>query len=218
MRRTTGTTLATVAAIAALLVAVGVTFATTPSPDATESPAASSEPDPATTVDPTVEPDPSTTVDPTAEPAADPTAAPGTPVAPTTPLADDPGAGGPEPTSTLRGVLRVQEGADGRGTYLIGDVRLSVGPPWFWGENHPLADLVGRTITVTGREDDGANGRGRGRGGDEGPSFDVFAVNGTEIRQAGRPPWAGGPRVVGPSHPGYQGWFRGQANRPATGD
>jgi hypothetical protein len=74
-------------------------------------------------------------------------------------------------------------------------------------------------VTVTGELDDGtppANANPANRA-DGAPSFDVFTVNGETIRAAGKPPWAGGPAVVGESHPGYGGWSRGQAARAAAG-
>ena len=47
---------------------------------------------------------------------------------------------------------------------------------------------------------------------DSGPEFEVLAVNGKTIREPGKPPWAGGPKVVGPSHPGYAGWSKNHGN------
>jgi len=100
-----------------------------------------------------------------------------------------------------------------------GTIELSVGPPWFWGEAHPL-DGVGGEVTVTGELDDGtppahANAGNRAEGE---PSFDVFSLDGEEIRAPGKPPWAGGPAVVGESHPGYAGWSKGQAARDGAGE
>lgn len=64
--------------------------------------------------------------------------------------------------------------------------------------------------TPDARADDRANADGA-------PSFDAFTVNDTVIRTPGKPPWAGGPAVVGESHPGYAGWSRGQAAAAAAG-
>ena len=47
---------------------------------------------------------------------------------------------------------------------------------------------------------------------DSGPEFEVLTVNGKTIREPGKPPWAGGPKVVGPSHPGYAGWSKNHGN------
>jgi hypothetical protein len=35
----------------------------------------------------------------------------------------------------------------------------------------------------------------------------VDTVDGKAIRAAGKPPWAGGPWVVGSSHPGWKDWM-----------
>src|SRR5829696_4897042 len=39
------------------------------------------------------------------------------------------------------------------------------------------------------------------------PEIDVYSVTSdgqtTQIRSSGKPPWAGGPQVVGPKHPGF---------------
>lgn len=124
---------------------------------------------------------------------------------------------------TRTGTIEAVTDADGDIVYQLtdanGTVPLSVGPPWFWGDNHPLDGLSGE-VTVTGELDDGtppahANARNRADGV---PSFDVFTVNGETIREAGKPPWAGGPKAVGESHPGYAGWSRGQAARDAGAD
>lgn len=127
-------------------------------------------------------------------------------------------------TETRTGTLGTATDADGDVEYELTDdagntVPLSVGPPWFWGDDHPLDGITGN-VTVTGELDDGApaaddNGANRADGV---PSFDVFTVNGETIRAAGKPPWAGGPAVVGESHPGYAGWASGQAARDAGAD
>jgi hypothetical protein len=128
---------------------------------------------------------------------------------------DDEADGQNAATETREGTIEAVTDADGDVEYQLtdadGTVKLSVGPPWFWGDDHPLQGLSG-PVTVTGQLDDGtppahANRNNRADGQ---PSFDVFSINGQEIRGAGKPPWAGGPAVVGESHPGYQGWLRGQ--------
>ena len=37
--------------------------------------------------------------------------------------------------------------------------------------------------------------------------LDVETVDGKAIRAPGKPPWAGGPWVVGPVHPGWKEWM-----------
>ena len=115
-----------------------------------------------------------------------------------------------EVVTTLSGVLSTKADADGDVDYYIGDVRLSVGPPWFWGDKHPLTGLVGKTITVTGHMETGnpAKAKANARAKDSGPEFEALTVDGKTIREPGKPPWAGGPKVVGPSHPGYAGWSK----------
>ncbi len=126
---------------------------------------------------------------------------------------------------TRTGTVEAVTDADGDVDYLLtdesGTIKLSVGPPWFWGDAHPLNGVSG-DVTVTGELDDGtppahANDNARDRADGE-PSFDLFSLNGEEIRAAGKPPWAGGPAVVGESHPGYAGWSKGQAARNGAGE
>ena len=107
------------------------------------------------------------------------------------------------------------EGEDGNVAYELtsdaGTIRLDVGPPWFWGDDNPLEPYVGTEVDVAGRVDDGtpsehANQRAREnaeRRGAQEPSFEVFSVDGNVIREPGKPPWAGGPKVVGDRHPGF---------------
>lgn len=135
----------------------------------------------------------------------------------------DPEAEAEAPVQSRTGTIEAVTDGDGDTEYQLADgegtVRLSVGPSWFWGDAHPLDGISGE-VTVTGQLDDGTppahvNAANRGDGK---PSFDVFTLNGEEIRAAGKPPWAGGPAVVGPSHPGHAGWSRGQANAGGEDD
>ena len=106
----------------------------------------------------------------------------------------------PEVQVTLKGTVAKSTDADGQTAYtLTADgktVRLSAGPPWFWGDKNPLAALVGKTVTISG-----------GQSGDE---LDVEMVDGQAIREPGRPPWAGGWKAVGSKHPG---WSQDKADR-----
>ncbi len=112
---------------AIVLAAVGVVVAASPSPDAVVEPrglrgahriggAALAAPSSAPTAAPSAAP----------KSAATPKPAKAT----ETPDAD-------EVITTLSGVLSTKADADGDVDYYIGDVRLSVGPPWFWGDKHP---------------------------------------------------------------------------------
>lgn len=108
----------------------------------------------------------------------------------------------PEQPVTLTGILGASTDADGATSYTL-DVdgtlyRLSAGPPWFWGDDHPLAPHVGSQVTVDGDQVEGSD------------EVDVQAVDGDEVRAVGKPPWAGGWKVVGEGHPG---WSQEKADR-----
>jgi hypothetical protein len=80
-------------------------------------------------------------------------------------------------------------------------VVLDAGPAWFYKDNHPLKPFVGKTVTVVGEQRQGST------------DVDVRSVDGTEIRAAGRPAWAGGWKRVGQDHPGWtqEKWDKWQA-------
>jgi hypothetical protein len=105
---------------------------------------------------------------------------------------------GPKVDVTVRGTLVKATDENGRPTFTItanGTTwEISAGPKWWYGDDSPLAAYVGTAVTVVGSH----------REGDTDVSADT--VNGKELRAAGRPPWAGGPRVVGESHPGWKAW------------
>lgn len=105
---------------------------------------------------------------------------------------------GPETAVTLQGTVTKATDADGHATYSLTSggttYVLSFGPWWFWGDRNPLDGYVGKAVTVVG-EREGSTGE-----------VDVESVDGKALREAGRPPWAGGPKVVGPAHPGYEAW------------
>ena len=114
--------------------------------------------------------------------------------------------------TTLTGILRITTDADAHRTFAIGDTPISVGPPWYWGTNDPLTALAdGDTVTVNGHMDDGTGGKADRTGVTGVPEFEVYAVNGKTIREAGKPAWAGGPKAVGSVHPGYAGWSKDKA-------
>jgi hypothetical protein len=72
------------------------------------------------------------------------------------------------------------------------------------GDNSPLAAWVGQTVEVTGSHHPGAMER----------QLDVETVNGAAIREAGKPPWAGGWKVVGEAHPGWKAWKADGPGKP----
>jgi hypothetical protein len=195
---------------AIVLTMVGVVVAASPSPDPSSSPAESQAPSASSQA-------PSASVAPLAVPFSAPTAAPS--VAPKSAATPKPAKATETPdadevVTTLSGVLSTKADADGDVDYYIGDVRLSVGPPWFWGDKHPLKGLVGKSITVTGHMETGnpAKAKANAKAKDSGPEFEALTVDGKTIREPGKPPWAGGPKVVGPSHPGYAGWSKNHGN------
>jgi hypothetical protein len=203
---------ATGAAFAIGLALVGVAVASSPSPMPDPSAGRPEEPTTAPAVE-TVEP--SVVVEPSvasetfvAVPYSAPTTAPANAPATSQPTKTTEEAPDVEPANTeLTGELTVVTDADGDTEYMVGTTRVSVGPSWFWGTNHPFAGLTGQ-VTVTGHMDDGtgptkdtANGTTKVRV----PEFEVYAVNSKTIREPGKPDWAGGPKRVGSSHPGYAG-------------
>jgi hypothetical protein len=106
---------------------------------------------------------------------------------------------------TKTGRVGTRTAADGDTVYTltVGStvLDLEAGPPWWWGDDHPLEGLVGTTVTIAGEQAADAS------------SIEVASVNGTAIRDAGRPPWAGGWKVVGKRHPG---WSQEKADRAAA--
>jgi hypothetical protein len=117
---------------------------------------------------------------------------------------------GPEIAKTMSGTVASAVDEKGRTSYtmVVDGVtwELSAGPKWFWGANSPLAAYVGKTVEVTGTYHAGKN------------DLDVATVDGKALRAAGKPPWAGGPKVVGSSHPGWKdgkpGNGHGRENAP----
>jgi hypothetical protein len=114
-------------------------------------------------------------------------------------------AGQPKPAAspiTLSGTVAAAAASDGTTTYTLQSggttYTLEAGPPWFFGDNHPLKAYVGKSVTITGTKPADSN------------VVDVKAVNGTALRGEGKPPWAGGWKRVGQSHPG---WSQEKADR-----
>jgi hypothetical protein len=103
---------------------------------------------------------------------------------------------GPELAKTLTGTVVSSEDAKGRAVFsmTVGGVtwELSTGPRWFWGANNPLAAFVGQSVEVIGTYHAGET------------DLDVDTVDGKTLRTPGKPAWAGGPKAVGASHPGWK--------------
>ena len=106
---------------------------------------------------------------------------------------------GPETAVSVTGTVRTATDSDGRATYtMTADGKtwtISAGPAWFWGAKNPLAAFVGKSVTVAGTTHAGDT------------ELDVETVDGKAVREAGKPPWAGGPWVVGKTHPGWKDWM-----------
>ena len=105
----------------------------------------------------------------------------------------------PEVPVTVTGMVKQATDGQGRPSFTLtaGTTtwELSAGPPWNWGDKIPLAAYVGKSVTVAGEAEQG------------GTELDVESVDGKAIRAPGKPPWAGGPWAVGPTHPGWKSWM-----------
>jgi hypothetical protein len=108
----------------------------------------------------------------------------------------------PDVPITLHGTITATTNTDGDAGFSLTSggttYQLEVGPPWFWGANNPLAKYAGKTVTITGETHTGST------------DLDVLTVDGTVTREPGKPPWAGGWKVVGSAHPG---WSQEKADR-----
>jgi hypothetical protein len=105
----------------------------------------------------------------------------------------------PEVAVTVQGTVTKGTDDKGRPTYSVtanGKTwELSAGPSWYWGDKNPLNAYVGKSVSVAGSTHEGET------------ELDVETVNGTALRAAGKPPWSGGPWVVGETHPGWKPWM-----------
>lgn len=103
---------------------------------------------------------------------------------------------------TLTGTVEATADADGGTTYTLRSggttYTLEAGPPWFFGAQYPLEPFVGKSVTIVGEQAAGST------------QVDVTSVDGQALREPGRPPWAGGWKVVGERHPG---WSQEKADR-----
>jgi hypothetical protein len=108
----------------------------------------------------------------------------------------------PKTEVTLTGTLATSTDAEGKTSYTLQSggttYTLDAGPPWFYGDKHPLKAFAGKIVTVVGEHATGST------------EVDVRSVNGTTIRSPGKPPWAGGWKRVGSAHPG---WSQEKADR-----
>ena len=109
----------------------------------------------------------------------------------------------PEVQVTIRGQVGSTTDGQGRPAFTLQangkTLSLSAGPPWFFGTKNPLMPFVGKTVTIVGEQ--------------SGDEIDVTSVDGTALRAPGKPPWAGGWKVVGNVHPG---WSQAKGDRQAA--
>ena len=109
----------------------------------------------------------------------------------------------PEVQVTIQGTVKSTTDAQGLSDFTIDangkTLKLDAGPKWFLGTKNPLLPFVGKTVTIVGEQ--------------SGDEIDVNTVDGTAIRAPGKPPWAGGWKVVGKDHPG---WSQEKADRWAA--
>lgn len=108
----------------------------------------------------------------------------------------------PKAPITLDGTIEATADADGQTAYTLTDggktYTLEAGPPWFFGADHPLKPYVGKSVRVEGEVAKGST------------EVEVISIDGVALRAAGKPPWAGGWKVVGKAHPG---WSQEKADR-----
>ena len=109
----------------------------------------------------------------------------------------------PKAPITLNGTIEASNDADGDAQYTLTDggktYTLEAGPKWFFDKGaYPLDAYVGKSVKVEGEVADGAT------------DVEVTAIDGKALREPGKPPWAGGWKVVGERHPG---WSQEKADR-----
>ncbi len=109
----------------------------------------------------------------------------------------------PKAPITLNGTIEAAAGENGKSDYTLTDggrtYTLEAGPKWFFDAgSYPLDPYVGKSVTVEGEIAEGST------------DVEVISINGTALREAGKPPWAGGWKRVGEKHPG---WSQDKADR-----
>ena len=106
---------------------------------------------------------------------------------------------GPEVAVTVKGTVTKGTDEAGRPSYSVtadGKTwQLSAGPSWYWGDKNPLNAYVDKSVSIAGSSHAGDT------------ELDVDTVDGKALREGGKPPWAGGPWVVGKTHPGWKDWM-----------
>jgi hypothetical protein len=111
----------------------------------------------------------------------------------------------PSAPVTLSGTVAARTDADGNPEYTLSvgatTYTIDAGPSWYWKDKNPLKPFVGKGVTVVGEQKEGST------------EIEVETVDGKALREPGKPPWAGGWKVVGKDHPG---WSQEKADRWAA--
>lgn len=160
--------------------------------EASAAPAASAEPEESDEPEESAQPEDTDEADESAEPerAAEPQAS-GKPEKGPKERKDK----APEQEITLSGTVTTGTDADGETVYRMQSggttYVLEAGPKWFFGDDYPLKPFVGKNVTIVGEVAEGST------------EVDVVSVDGTRLREPGKPPWAGGWKKVGERHPGW---------------
>jgi hypothetical protein len=119
--------------------------------------------------------------------------------------AKGPKAKAPAVETTLSGTVEARTDAQGQTEYTLSvgstTYTIDAGPSWYWKDKHPLKAYVGKRVTIVGEQRQGST------------ELDVTTVDGKALREPGKPPWAGGWKVVGKDHPG---WSQEKADRQAA--
>ncbi len=119
------------------------------------------------------------------------------------------------------GVLEIVTNEDGQPVWYLnvdGElIELSFGPAWFNDLTALFGAAEGDEVTVDGNVRTMSPNENASEVALEkaGQTLKVKTVDG-EGRDKGKPAWAGGPKEQGESHPGYEGWSKGQANKEAA--
>jgi hypothetical protein len=122
----------------------------------------------------------------------------------------------PEQEITISGTVTTGADAEGETVYRMQSggttYVLEAGPKWFFGDDYPLKPYAGKHVTIVGELAEGST------------EVDVVSVDGKQLREPGKPPWAGGWKKVGEKHPGWSEekaarWAEKQAGKGAkSGD
>ena len=116
------------------------------------------------------------------------------------------------------GVLEIVTNEDGQPVWYLnvgGElIELSFGPAWFNDLTALFGAAEGDGVTVDGNVRTMSPNENASEVALEkaGQTLKVKTVDG-EGRDKGKPAWTGGPKEQGESHPGYDGWSKGQANK-----